>query len=179
MSTCSCRRPIARSTTRTYRGIWRLDEPRSSASGGKCRAGARTAQTFPLHLSVGQITIQGERKFTGILHDLSSRVEMEGKLREQAALAKLGEMAAVVAHEVKNPLAGIRGAMQIFSNRISRDDPSVPILKEIVSRIDSLDQMMKDLLLFARPPTPRRAPTDVVPLVTTTASLLQPGSRLA
>ena len=32
--------------------------------------------------------------------------------------------------------------------------------------------MMKDLLLFARPPQPRRAPTDLVPLVTTTASLL-------
>ena len=51
--------------------------------------------TFPLHLSVGQITIDGERKFTGILHDLSARVQMEGQLREQAALAKLGEMAAV------------------------------------------------------------------------------------
>ncbi len=33
--------------------------------------------TFPLHLSVGQITIDGERKFTGILHDLSARVQME------------------------------------------------------------------------------------------------------
>ena len=78
--------------------------------------------TFPLHLSVGQITIDGERKFTGILHDLSARVQMEGQLREQAALAKLGEMAAVIAHEVKNPLAGIRGAMQVFGSRMSTDD---------------------------------------------------------
>jgi two-component system sensor kinase FixL len=132
----------------------------------------KDGSTFPLHLSVGQITVQGERKFTGILHDLSGRVEMEGKLREQAALAKLGEMAAVIAHEVKNPLAGIRGAIQVFSNRISQEDPNSRILKEIVSRIDSLDQMMKDLLLFARPPTPKRAAIDVVPLVTTTASLL-------
>jgi two-component system sensor histidine kinase AtoS len=55
---------------------------------------------------------------------------------------------------------------------VSRDDPNTQILNAIVSRIDSLDQMMKDLLLFARPPTPRRAATDVVPLVATTASLL-------
>jgi two-component system sensor histidine kinase PilS (NtrC family) len=41
-----------------------------------------------------------------------------------------------------------------------------------VSRIDALDQMMKDLLLFARPPKPRRAPIDLVPLVKTTVSLL-------
>jgi signal transduction histidine kinase len=46
------------------------------------------------------------------------------------------------------------------------------VLKEIVSRIDALDQMMKDLLLYARPPKPRRAPTELVPLVTMTASLL-------
>ena len=74
--------------------------------------------TFPLHLSVGQITIDGERKFTGILHDLSARVRLEEQLREQATLAKLGEMAAVIAHEVKNPLAGIRGAIQVIASRL-------------------------------------------------------------
>jgi two-component system sensor kinase FixL len=129
--------------------------------------------TFPLHLSVGEITIQGERKFTGILHDLTSRVQLEGQLREQAALAKLGEMAAVIAHEVKNPLAGIRGAIQVFGGRMAHDGLNTQILTEIVARIDALDQMMKDLLLFARPPKPRRAPIDLVPLVRTTASLLR------
>jgi PAS domain S-box-containing protein len=128
--------------------------------------------TFPLHLSVGQITVHGERKFTGILHDLTGRVQMEAQLREQAALAKLGEMAAVIAHEIKNPLAGIRGAVQVFGNRMSDGARETQILQEIVSRIDALDQMMKDLLMFARPPKPRPALTDLVPLVTTTANLL-------
>ena len=141
-------------------------------SGREVQGRRKDGTTFPLHLSVGQITIQGERKFTGILHNLSARVEMEGRLREQAALAKLGEMAAVIAHEVKNPLAGIRGAIQVFGIRMAQDGTNTQILKEIVSRIDSLDQMMKDLLLFARPPKPRRALTDLVPLVTTTAGLL-------
>jgi signal transduction histidine kinase len=126
--------------------------------------------TFPLHLSVGQMTNDGERKFTGILHDLSARVQMEGQMREQAALAKLGEMAAVIAHEVKNPLAGIRGAMQVFGRRMSKDDASAPVLKDIVARIDSLDQMMKDMLLFARPPTLKRAPMEVARLPLGTAS---------
>jgi two-component system sensor kinase FixL len=128
--------------------------------------------TFPLHLSVGEITIDGERKFTGILHDLSARVQMEARVREQAALARLGEMAAVIAHEVKNPLAGIRGAIQVIASRTGQEGTTAQVLKEIVARIDSLDQMMKDLLLFARPPQPRHAPTDLVPLVATTADLL-------
>ena len=140
--------------------------------GREVRGLRKDGTTFPLHLSVGQITIQGERKFTGILHDLSTRLHMEEQLREQAALARLGEMAAVIAHEVKNPLAGIRGAVQVFGQRMSGIGKDIEIFKEIVSRIDSLDQMMKDLLLFARPPKPNRAPTDIVPLVTSTISLL-------
>jgi two-component system sensor kinase FixL len=128
--------------------------------------------TFPLHLSVGEITIAGERKFTGILHDLSARVRMEKQLREQASLARLGEMAAVIAHEVKNPLAGIRGAIQVLGKRQTPDSTDAKMMNEIVARIDALDEMMKDLLLFARPPVPRRRATEVVPLVATTASLL-------
>jgi two-component system sensor kinase FixL len=132
----------------------------------------RDGTTFPLHLSVGEMVVHGERKFTGILHDLSDRVRMEAQLREQEALARLGEMAAVVAHEVKNPLAGIRGAIQVFKGRTAPASVERTILGEIVDRIDALDRMMKDMLLFARPPKPRRRPTDLVPLVQTTIGLL-------
>ena len=76
--------------------------------------------TFPLHLSVGKMTVGGVKKFTGILHDLSARVRIEEQLREQASLARLGEMAAVIAHEVKNPLAGVRGAIQVIGTRLPR-----------------------------------------------------------
>jgi two-component system sensor kinase FixL len=140
--------------------------------GRQVRGLRKDGSSFPLHLSVGEITIEGERKFTGILHDLTARLQIEEQLREQAALARLGEMAAVIAHEVKNPLAGIRGAIQIFAGRMPRGGTDGQVVKEIVSRIDSLDQMMKDLLLFARPPNPRRTATDLVPLVRTTVDLL-------
>jgi two-component system sensor kinase FixL len=141
-------------------------------SGREVQGRRKDGTTFPLHLSVGEITVQGERKFTGILHDLTARVQVEGRLREQEALAKLGEMAAVIAHEIKNPLAGIRGAIQVFGGRMVKEGANTQILNEIVARIDALDQMMKDLLLFARPPKPRAVPTDLVPLVRTTANLL-------
>ena len=128
--------------------------------------------TFPLHLSVGKMTVGGARKFTGILHDLSARVQIEEQLREQTSLARLGEMAAVIAHEVKNPLAGVRGAIQVIGSRLPQDGKDAVMVKEIVSRIDALNELMKDLLLFARPPQPKPAPIDVATLVTTTADLL-------
>jgi signal transduction histidine kinase len=81
-------------------------------------------------------------------------------------------MAAVIAHEVKNPLAGVRGAIQVIGSRLPKDGKDVVMVKEIVSRIDALNELMKDLLLFARPPQPKPAPIDVTTLVTTTADLL-------
>jgi PAS domain S-box-containing protein len=129
--------------------------------------------TFPLHLSVGEMTVSGERRFTGILHDLTARVRLEEQLREQAALARIGEMAAVIAHEVKNPLAGVRGAIQVIGSRLPAGNADAPMITEIVARIDALDELMKDLLLFARPPKPHPAATDVVPLVEITADLLK------
>jgi len=129
--------------------------------------------TFPLHLSVGEVFTKGERKFTGILHDLTARVALEQQIREQSALVKLGEMAALIAHEVKNPLAGIRGAVQVIGGRMPAGNPDAAMMKEIVKRVDSLDAMMKDLLVFARPPKPKRAPTEIVPLLAATASLLK------
>jgi two-component system, LuxR family, sensor kinase FixL len=133
----------------------------------------RDGTTFPLHLSVGETSVAGERKFTGILHDLSARVEIETRLREQEALARLGEMAAVLAHEIKNPLAAVRGAIQVIGTRLPTDSKDAVIVKEIVSRIDSLNELMKDLLLFARPPRPQLIPLQIRPLLSSTATLLR------
>jgi two-component system sensor kinase FixL len=147
-------------------------DPKIIGSGREVTGRRRDGSTFPLHLSVGETTAGGERKFTGILHDLTARVALEERMRDQSALAKLGEMAAMIAHEVKNPLAGIRGAIQVIGGRMPADNTDAGMMKEIVRRIDSLDAMMKDLLLFARPPKPKRTPTDIVTMLRATAGLL-------
>lgn len=133
----------------------------------------KDGSTFPLHLSVGEMSVAGERKFTGILHDLSARVQLEEQMREQAALAKLGEMAAVVAHEVRNPLAGIRGAIQIIGSRLPPGGEDAVIVKDVLTRIDALSELMNDLLLFARPPQPKPIPIEIAPLLTATADLFK------
>jgi two-component system sensor kinase FixL len=129
--------------------------------------------TFPVHLSVGEMVIEGGRKFTGILHDLTERVRMETRLREQSALAKLGEMAAVVAHEVKNPLTGIRGALQVIGGRLPAGGKDAAVVKEIIGRLDALNDLMTDMLLFARPPQPKFASLDLVALLRGVADLVR------
>jgi two-component system, LuxR family, sensor kinase FixL len=150
----------------------RTGEAQIIGIGREVSALRKDGTTFPVHLSVGEMMLYGERKFTGILHDLSSRVQMEERLREQAALVRLGEMAAVIAHEVKNPLAAVRGAIQVISNRLPAGSREADVMTDIIARIDTLNNLVKDLLLFARPPKPNLIPLDVSVVLGTTAALL-------
>jgi two-component system, LuxR family, sensor kinase FixL len=131
----------------------------------------RDGTTFPAHISVGEMQIEGRRKFVGILHDFTERAAHLAELHEQSALKRLGEMAAVVAHEVKNPLAAIRGAIEVIGGRLPADSNDAVVVKEIVSRIDALNDLMNEMLLFARPPQPRLAPMDPLALSKLVADL--------
>jgi two-component system sensor kinase FixL len=135
--------------------------------------------TFPLHLSVGEMEIDGRLHFTGILHDLSRRHELEDRLREATAMARIGEMAAVIAHEVKNPLAAVRGAIQVIGGRLPAGSGDGAIVKEIIARLDGLNDLIQDLLVFARPPKPKLAPTDLHRLLAGVAGLLKRDPALA
>ncbi len=111
-------------------------------------------------------------KYLAIRADITARKLAEQKLAETAALARLGEMAAVVAHEVKNPLAGIGGALQIIGSRLPEDAEDREIISDILKRIASLDVMVRDLLVFARPRLPKLVPVNLTQLLRDTASLL-------
>ncbi len=129
--------------------------------------------TFPVHLSVGEMVTEGRRSFTGILHDLSDRVSLENRLAEQKSLAKLGEMAAVVAHEVKNPIAGIRGALQVITSRMPAEQRDRGVLVDIIARLDALNRIVQDMLMFARPRALRQEPVALAALLGDTVALIE------
>ncbi len=100
--------------------------------------------------------------------DETSR-EVERLHREQMMraerLASIGEMAASVAHEIKNPLAGLAGATQVLAQGFEPDDPRMPVVQEMLKLIERLDKTIRDLLSFARESVPnwkRVNPNDVV-----------------
>ena len=94
-------------------------------------------------------------QYIAIRADITARKAAEEQLAQQAALARLGQMAAVVAHEVKNPLAGIKGAIQVLMSRRPAGDTETTVMRDIIARIDSLDNLIQDLMMYARPKPPR------------------------
>jgi PAS domain S-box-containing protein len=104
-------------------------------------------------------------QYIAIRADISARKAAEETLVQQAALAQVGQMAAVVAHEVRNPLAGIKGVIQVLISRRAAGDPDLTVMNDIVARIDSLSELVDDLMLFARPRAPRPVDLRLHPLL--------------
>lgn len=86
----------------------------------------------------------------------SERRAMKELLKESQHLANVGQLAAALAHEIKNPLAGISGAIQVIASALAPDDPHREIVDEILMQIDRLDATVRDLLVYARPKPPER-----------------------
>ena len=93
-------------------------------------------------------------QYVAIRYDISDRKLAEQKLVDQASLTRLGEMAAVVAHEVRNPLAGLRGALQILSQRLQAERSERGIILEMIKRLDALNDRVNDVLRYAKPRSP-------------------------
>ncbi len=152
---------------------WAVDETRRVLSGeaftGGGKAGGRWWENHyvPLRGHGGSVT-----GAVAVSIDVTDRKEAEEKLVLQEALARLGTMAAVVAHEVKNPLAGIGGAIQVLRDRLSASASDREILSEILERLKGLNALVQDLLEFARPREPRFTRLPLRALLRETAALL-------
>ncbi|MCK6548961.1 PAS domain S-box protein [Myxococcota bacterium] len=83
--------------------------------------------------------------------DVTARRKAEQALAEQKALAQIGQLAALVAHEVRNAVAGIGGALQVISERLPVGSAEREITKSVVDRTGALHRMVDDLLLYAKP----------------------------
>ena len=104
-------------------------------------------------------------QYLAIRYDITERKRQEQRLRQQAALTTLGEMAAVVAHEVRNPLAGIRSGLQLLASLFPDATDGRELIGDIVARVDSLNAVMNDLLTFARVRELKRTEFDVAPFL--------------
>jgi two-component system sensor histidine kinase PilS (NtrC family) len=126
---------------------------------------AERADGEPILLGLTTSRLHDEAgRMTGIITtftDLTEMSRMRQELQQQDRLAVLGEMSAGLAHEIRNPLASIRGAMEEL--RRNGEDPVISRkLAEIAVReSDHLNQIVSGFLEFAREPNLRRSPVEM------------------
>ncbi len=105
-------------------------------------------------------------------HEEIQRCHIE-EMKRVERMATLGELAAAIAHEIKNPLAGISGAIQVLAEEFPEGDPRKETIEEVLKEIERLDKTIKDLLNFARPIEPRVIEIDLKSILDKTLSLVK------
>lgn len=142
------------------------------------------AQVIVFHLlgvTVGWL-VSAQRRLTAQYRDMAASLERANNelresqehLRRADRLSALGEIAAGLAHEIQNPLAGIKGALEIVASRAAPRSPEAEFADVGAKELARLDTLVREFLMYARPRDPALRPTGLRDLLERVAALLHP-----
>ena len=101
---------------------------------------------------------------------------MEAQVKRVEKMAAIGEMAAGLAHEIKNPLASLTGSIQLLREDLSDNTDHNKLMQIVLREADRLSSLVNDFLLFARPPMGKREPIELKGALMETMELFEKDS---
>ena len=125
------------------------------------------------------MTPRGETGFVFTFQDVTESRKREREARVQQRLAAVGEMAAGIAHEIRNPLASMSGSIQILRQELPLTAEQAQLMDIVLRESDRLNDTIGSFLAYARPQRLSTARMDVGQIVTDTARLLQNNAELS
>src|SRR5215470_19649844 len=144
--------------------------------------GCKTADGREIHLgfSVAPLVDESDnsRGYVLTFQDLTEVMELEREVRRQERLAALGKMAAGLAHEIRNPLASMRGSVQVLASELSFSPDQSQLMQIVLRESDRLNRIVSDFLTYARPPKIERTVIELSSLLSETIALLRNSPEL-
>ncbi len=142
-----------------------------------------TQSGFMLHLgfSVAPLSLESGEKtgFVITFQDLTDVRVMEETARRQDRLAAVGRLAASIAHEIRNPLAAMRGSIQMLRLEFKEDSDHAQLMEIILRESDRLNKIVTDYLNYARPRPASMEKVDVCEVIRETLKLLRNSPELS
>jgi signal transduction histidine kinase len=102
---------------------------------------------------------------SSVAKDITSLRSLERQLADAEHLATLGELSAGLAHEIKNPLAGIKGAIDVMRDALPPTDIHREVLGDVIHEVNRINNTVRDLLNYAKPKPPSHASIDFPAIV--------------
>ena len=135
---------------------------------------ARDGREIELGISTAILTTpRGEVGFVFTFQDVTEVRRQEREARIQQRLAAVGEMAAGIAHEIRNPLASMSGSLQILRQELPLSEEQSQLMDIVLRESDRLNDTIRSFLDYAKPQRNALTRLDVRGLVTDTGTLLQ------
>ncbi|MGH9372726.1 MAG: two-component system sensor histidine kinase NtrB [Vicinamibacterales bacterium] len=119
------------------------------------------------------MTPRGETGFILTFQDVTESRRQEREARVQQRLAAVGEMAAGIAHEIRNPLASMSGSIQILRQELPLTEEQGQLMDIVIRESERLNDTIRSFLSYARPQRQSMTHMDVRQIITDTATLLQ------
>jgi two-component system, NtrC family, sensor histidine kinase PilS len=119
------------------------------------------------------MTPRGQTGFILTFQDVTESRKMEREARVQQRLAAVGEMAAGIAHEIRNPLASMSGSIHILRQELPLSEDQRQLMDIVMRESERLNDTIRSFLEYARPQRQAMRHLDVRTVVTDTATLLQ------
>jgi two-component system sensor histidine kinase PilS (NtrC family) len=119
------------------------------------------------------ITPRGESGFLFTFQDVTELKKRDREARVQQRLAAVGEMAAGIAHEIRNPLASMAGSIQILRDELPLTPDQSQLMDIVLRESDRLNDTIRSFLSFAKPQRTAVAEVDVRQILADTARLLE------
>ncbi len=119
----------------------------------------RMGRSIPLGLNVNHVTAPNGKIIgaISIFTDLTREKEMTERVRESDRLAAIGELAASIAHEIRNPLASIRGSVEMLDDDLDLDGDQAELMALVLKESGRVNTIINDFLAYSRMrPTSRR-----------------------
>lgn len=127
-----------------------------------------------LGMTLSPLQEQGRRTgMVGVFKDLTQIRDLEEEMRRKDWLASLGEMSAGMAHEIRNPLGALAGAMQMLRKDLHADETSQRLMDIAIREATRLDTIITEFLQYARPPALNLGEHDLNKLLAETLDLVQ------
>jgi two-component system, NtrC family, sensor histidine kinase PilS len=132
------------------------------------------AREIELGISTAILTTpRGESGFVFTFQDVTEARRQEREARIQQRLAAVGEMAAGIAHEIRNPLASMSGSLQILRQELPLSDEQSQLMDIVLRESERLNDTIKSFLAYARPQRNAMTRLDVRQVLTDAGTLLQ------
>ena len=132
-----------------------LDHPDNLDTRREGRMERKDGDEIPVGFTINQhLSLGGEAIGKIIIfRDLTKVYRIQEEILKMDRLVSLGKLASGIAHEIRNPLAGIKTTAQALGEEMAKDDPKREYLNRITKEIDRLNELLKTFFSFAKPQT--------------------------
>ena len=138
---------------------------------------SKADKILEVEVSLSQYSLKDKIGFQGVIHDVTKVKQLEREREQRKHLAILGEMAARIAHEIKNPLASIQTGIQLLESQVAEDEKQRTYYERLLGEIQRVDKILKGLLTYARDDHLELKTTKVEQVIKRFQELFQPTAR--